>query len=320
MPQVSDLFFVEYGHSLSLNALQQTDPEQGHAYVSRTARNNGVAAYIERPPGLQPAEAGLLTVCLRSRNYTLATFVQPRPFFCGYHIHVLRPKREMTLQEKLWWAECITANRYRYNFGRQANRTLASLILPDTIPDWVEQAPLPTFVAPAETQPLPLQTHLWKPFRLSDLFGLSRGRNILRRDMNPGTTAYVSAATINNGITAMVDVPPDYPAGQITVASNGNGVGEAFYQAQPFVASGDVTVLTPHEPITPEAAMFVCTVIYRDKYRWNYGRKWVTSRMRESVVRLPVADHGAPDWKYMADYMRAIPLAAALDIGPPSVE
>jgi len=313
MPTVSDLFDVEYGHSLSLNALRQTDAATGYAYVSRTARNNGVAAYIERPDGLEPREAGLLTVCLRSRNYTLATFVQPRPFFCGFHIHVLRPKKEMTLQEKLWWAECITANRYRFNFGRQANRTLPSLELPDDVPPWVHTTPIPEFTPPSDTVPPPLATEAWQPFRMDALFDLMRGRNVLRRDMKPGATAYVSASATSNGISAMIDLDPDYPGGQITVASNGS-VGEAFFQPGPFIASGDVTVLSPKEPITPEAALFICSVVYADKYRWNYGRKWVTTRMRESTIRLPVTVSGDPDWYFMANYMKAMPLAAALDL------
>ena len=313
MTTVSDLFHVEYGHSLSLNAQRRCDIMSGYAYVSRTARNNGVAAYIERPHGIDPRPAGLLTVCLRSRNYTLATFVQPRPFYCGYHIHVLRPKVEMTIQEKLWWAECITANRYRFNFGRQANRTLALLPLPDAVPEWVSTAVIPTFAAPGDSIIPDLNTDSWKPVRLDQLFNLSRGRNVLRRDMRLGTTAYVSASASDNGISAMIDLEPDFSGGQITVASNGS-VGEAFFQPGPFIASGDVTVLSPQSEMTAGVALFICSVIYADKYRWNYGRKWVTSRMRESVIKLPVTYDGEINWAFMDSYMKSIPFATALDL------
>jgi hypothetical protein len=43
----------------------------------------------------------------------------------------------MTLREKLWWSMVIRANRYRYSYGRQANRTLATLALPTEVPSWV---------------------------------------------------------------------------------------------------------------------------------------------------------------------------------------
>lgn len=46
--QVRDLFDIEYGQSLALNALSQTTSEDGGvAFVSRTAKNNGVSAWVD---------------------------------------------------------------------------------------------------------------------------------------------------------------------------------------------------------------------------------------------------------------------------------
>jgi hypothetical protein len=314
MIRVGDLFDIDYGHSLSLNKLVETTAELGVAFVSRTAKNNGVAAWVKPVEDVEPLPAGLLTVCLRSRNHALATFLQPRPFYCGYHIFVLRPKQAMSVQEKLWWAECIQMNRYRYNFGRQANRSLSRLHLPDKPPDWVYNTQVPEFERSASEAALPvLDTSDWQPFRLGDIFELVRGRNILRRHMAAGSTAYVSAVSVNNGISAWIDVPPDHAPGAITVASNGNGgVGSAFYQPYAFVASGDVTVLKPREPLSDAAALFVCTLIYAERYRWSFGRKWVTSRMKESVIRLPVTQDGHPNWSVAEDYMNALALAPAV--------
>ncbi|MFD7181502.1 restriction endonuclease subunit S [Streptomyces sp. NPDC059904] len=314
MPQkVSDLFEIDYGHSLSLNKLAKTDSDSGVAFVSRTAKNNGIAAWVEKIPDVDPLPAGLLTVCLRSRNHALATFVQPLPFYCGYHIFVLRPKHEMSLQEKLWWAQCIEQNRYRYNFGRQANRSFASLLVPDDVPSWVLDSNIPEFLRSSRlSTDMNLQASDWRPFRLDEIFDLVRGRNILKRNMVPGETSYVSALSFNNGISARIDVSPDHPAGAITVASNGNGVGSAFYQPEPFIASGDVTVLLPKNALSEAASLFVCTLIYAERYRWNYGRKWVTSRMKESVIRLPVTPSGTPDWKACEEIIESLPLASAV--------
>ena len=33
--------------------------------------------------------------------------------------------------EKLFYCMCINLNKYRYNYGRQANRTLSQIIVPD---------------------------------------------------------------------------------------------------------------------------------------------------------------------------------------------
>jgi hypothetical protein len=82
--------------------------------------------------------AGSATVAL-SGNGVLSAFPQPDRFVCGFHVAVLTPKRKMTVGELLWWCHLIHSNAYRYSYGRQANRTLASLLLPTAIPDYVSR-------------------------------------------------------------------------------------------------------------------------------------------------------------------------------------
>lgn len=311
--RISDLFYIDYGHNLALNRLRLTSPGDGVAFVSRTSRNNGVSSWVEEIDGLASLPAGLLTVCLRSRNHALATFIQPRPFYTGYHVYVLKPRTSMTTQEKMWYGKCIEANRYRYNFGRQANRSLAALEVPDRVPEWVYQTPLPNLFYDDAGRSTPvLDVKSWSDFSLGSLFEVRRGRNVLRREMMPGNTPYVSALSWNNGVSAAIDVEPEHEAGCITVASNGNGVGCAFYQPEAFVASGDVSILVSQERPSAFAALFVCTIIYNERYRWNYGRKWVTSRLRESVIKLPATSTGDPDWNWMDRYVRSLPLASAV--------
>ena len=51
---------------------------------------------------------------------------------------VLEPKREMTFNEKLYYCMCIQNNAYRYSYGRQANKTLKNIVIPDDVPEWVK--------------------------------------------------------------------------------------------------------------------------------------------------------------------------------------
>ncbi|CPW95038.1 hypothetical protein [Mycobacteroides abscessus] len=57
----------------------------------------------------------------------------------------------------------------------------------------------------------------------------------------------------------------------------------------------------------PDAALFVCTVIRAERFRYSYGRKWGLEQMRNTELRLPVTDDGAPDWELMARYTRSLP-------------
>lgn len=142
--KVSDLFDVAYGHSLELNRL--TNATDGVNFVSRTANNNGVSARVTRVLEMEPMAAGKLTVALGGS--VLETFVQPEPFYTGFHVFCLTPLAEdMTLEQKLYYCMCIRANKYRYNYGRQANRTLRDIMVPalDEIPNWVLET-LPSVV------------------------------------------------------------------------------------------------------------------------------------------------------------------------------
>jgi len=121
---IQELFDVKYGTSLELNRLEEC-PEKGEDtinFVSRTAQNNGVSAIVKRVDNVTPLDAGLLTVAVGGS--VLETFLQDEPFYTGFHVMVLAPKMPMTNAEKLFYCLCIRANKYRFSYGRQANRSL----------------------------------------------------------------------------------------------------------------------------------------------------------------------------------------------------
>jgi type I restriction enzyme M protein len=153
----------------------------------------------------------------------------------------------------------------------------------------------------------------WRPFRLGELFEIKKGKRLTKANMLPGSTPFIGAIDDNNGLTAFVGQSPIHDAGTITVNYNGNGVAEAFYQAEPFWASDDVNVLYPRFKMTSSVALFICTVIRKEKYRFNYGRKWHKERMEQSEIRLPVTPSGVPDFGYMETFIKALPFGDNLN-------
>lgn len=135
MIRVADLFEVKYGVNLELNRM--TLDANGINFVSRSARNNGVSAKVTRLADVVPIEAGVLTVA--GGGSVLETFLQPEPFYSGRDLYYLKSKVALTDAQKLYYCACIRANKYRYNYGRQANRTLRDILIPDPskIPNWV---------------------------------------------------------------------------------------------------------------------------------------------------------------------------------------
>lgn len=315
MTRVDELFAIRYGQGLQLNTLKEIDAPNGVHYVSRARTNNGVVARVVCPADIQPGLSGEMTVALNGEGGALVTFLQPQPFVTGFHVAILTAKTEMTDNEKLWWARCIWQNHYRYGFGRQANRTLGGIDLPDSIPSWVNEARLPNVQNLAESGSPTFalsDTKNWRWFRLDSLFEVRKGRRLTKRAQQPGTTPYIGSSAFNNGITNLIDSAPMFPANVLTVPYNGS-VGHAFYQPVPFAAGDDVHILIPRsDEVDKFALLFLAAVIRHEKYRFTYGRKWHLGRMRESTIKLPATAAGLPDLHYMSDYVKGLRLSAAV--------
>ena len=318
MPTISDLFHMQYGHSLELNRLEQSNGNGSINFVGRAARNNGVTARVTGISGLTPAAGGTISVALGGQGGAGVAFLQPRPYYCGRDVMILTAKKSMTENEKLWWVLCITSNRFRFGFGRQANRTLPGLVLPDseTMPKWVPLTPVDRFSG-AEARKLSEAVILpkadkWKLFRLGDLFRVSKGRRLTKAQMLPGLTPFIGAVDNNNGVTAFVAQESLHEGNTITVNYNGNGVAEAFYQPTPYRCSDDVNVLYPLFPVTPAIGLFVATVIRLEKYRFSYGRKWHAERMSQSQIKLPVDLSDSPDWELMQRCIESLPYSSQI--------
>jgi hypothetical protein len=314
---LSTLFRVKYGVNLELNKMVVAS--DGVPFVGRSDRNNGVTARVAPIPGIEPLPGGTLTVA--GGGSVLATFLQPEPYYSGRDLFYLQPLVAMSDAQKLYYAECIRANRYRYNYGRQANRTLADLLLPslDSLPSWLEKSDVGMFDGadlPSERgkTTLDLYEREWKLYLLSDLFVMKKGKRLTKsnRIKRGGDIPFIGAVDSNNGVSGNVDAAI-HKEGTLTVNYNGAGVAEAFYQPVPFWASDDVNVLYPKFEMSPEIALFIATVIRKEKYRFSYGRKWHLSRMEKSEIHLPADILGNPDWRFMEQYIRLLPFSSVVN-------
>jgi len=313
MIKISDLFDVEYGNSFELNRLTET--ENGINFISRTAKNNGVSAKVERIENICPFSAGLITVSLGGT--VLESFLQPMPFYTGYHIYVLKPKIKLTDAQKLYYCCCIRANKYRYNYGRQANKTLREIRVPNLadLPERIKYLGIDLYGAELSAindEIAPLNPLKWKQFLLSELFTIKKGKRLTKANMKAGLTPFIGATEFNNGITNYIDQKPIHLGNTITIPYNGNSVAEAFYQPEPFWATDDVNVLYPKFRLNSAIALFFTTVIRQEKYRFNYGRKWNLGRMKESLIKLPVNESGQPDFEFMENYIKSLPYSSTL--------
>lgn len=317
MKKLSSLFEIKQGHSLELNKLAITSPNKGVAFVSRKTGDNGIAAYVKQIPDVDPYPAGELT-CALSGNGVLSTFIQDRPFYTAYHVASLKPKVELSTAELLYYCACIRANHYRYGWGRQANRSIKDLLIPDVseIPKSVKTASIERFPganAPASNRPAPrLSTANWKTFEYQDLFVLERGQGPRFKDLDgTGSTPFVTSTDSDNGVTGFTSMAHRHNGNTIGVNRNGS-VGEAFYQPVPFCSTEDVHVFNPKFPMTPFVGLFLSTLIRLERFRFGYGRKWGMERMKETKIKLPITKAGIPDWEFMERYIKSLPFSSQI--------
>lgn len=127
--KVSDIFNVKYGVNLELNACVECEADDADSvnFVARTAENNGISAHVVRIDDVTPQKAGLISVA--GGGSVLSTFLQTEPFYSGRDLYTLDSKDNISNAAKMFIITIIEQNKYKYSYGRQANKTLPDLLL-----------------------------------------------------------------------------------------------------------------------------------------------------------------------------------------------
>ena len=319
MKKLNELFDISYGNKLDLNKMRLLSVLDGGVhFVGRSSENHGVTATVAPLEGVEPYEGGLITVALGGTKL-LASFVQETPFYTAQNVAILRPKVPMSFAEKLFMCLCIRHNRFRYSaFGREANRTLGQLIVPGSteFPSWSRKAAatIDGLTAPVmDNAAVPaLNLSTWKLFEFQELFEIERGRGPRKKDLDgSGKTPFITSTDSSNGVAGFTTMSPCHQGNTLGVNRNGS-VGEAFYQPRAFCSTEDVHIFTPKFKMNPFIALFIATLIRRERWRFSYGRKWGLERMQRSQIKLPVLREGTPDWKYMERYMKSLPFSSQI--------
>lgn len=146
-------------------------------------------------------------------------------------------------------------------------------------------------------------------FRIGDLFDGRRGKRLVKEDMIPGDTNFIGAISSNNGIREHIHAEASdvFKGNCITVNYNGS-VGEAFYQNDDFWPSDDVNVLYAKSSwkLDRETGLYIITLIKANRFKFDYGRKWVLEKLLDTEIPLPATKKGNPDWTFMREFMKRL--------------
>jgi hypothetical protein len=320
--KLSEIFDLKYGINLELNKLDIVDKKTNDDifFVSRTEKNNGVSAIVKKVKKLKPNPAYTLSVA--ASGTVLSTFVQFEEYYSGRDLYYLKPKKSMSEKELVFYAWCIRKNKYRYNYGRQANRTLKDILVPAKMPVNLAKVPIPNISKkPFHNKKLSLSDREWEWFDIKDIFSINLGKPIHKREIeeiefaNNQDIAYVTRTTANNGIELFLselqinEKMKLQESNAITIGAEGF---EAFYQEKKFITGNKVNILR-NIKLNQYIGLFLCKILNLEiKKRFSYGRGLVKSRLELLKLKLPITPSGTPDWQFMEDFIKSLPYSGAI--------
>jgi hypothetical protein len=318
--KLNDLFEPKNGLSSADVSISLRKTKTFNVPYIRPSSNysNLVAGYVDKTkvPSSNLFPKNTLFVSTDGQGSHTYAYVSPVEFVPNSNVLALIPKVEMELQEKIFYAMAITANRWRFSYGRKPKgERFTTINVPSKaeIPKWVHGHSINIDdVSGSIGKPtIPLNPTKWAVFEYPCLFEIRKGKRLTKANMTDGKTPFIGSIDDNNGYREYIGEEPNHTGNTITINYNGS-VGEAFYQPRPFWASDDVNVLYPRFTLNKYIAFFLITLMQKEKFRFSYGRKWELERMNASTIKLPVTDKGEPDWQFMEGYIKSLPYSSNL--------
>ena len=307
-----DFFDIVYGQGEYNSTQKLTQLKDGTPLISSRGTEQGIDGYFN----IKSKYKHVISV---PRTGTIChAFYQEKNCCITDNCLVMIPKKEFSVQEMIYFSLLIRKEKYKYVYGRQVTPDrLGNTSIPSKIPQWIIETSMVFSIPkkPFYKKNIQLSDRKWSSFLYDDLrlFDIKRGKGARKNDIvDNGNTPFITSIDDNNGLTGMVNFLATHNGNTITVNRNGS-VGEAFYQPVGFCSTEDVHIFNPKFTLNPYVAMFLIVLIKKEKYRYNYGRKWGLERMNKTTIMLPVDGNNHPDWQFMEDYIKSLPYSKNLE-------
>ena len=110
----------------------------------------------------------------------------------------------------------------------------------------------------------------------------------------------------------------------LTIARTGTAGFTSFHKNGCAVGDSAKILLVKNTSPTINQYLFLRTIFEADRFKYTYGRKVKTDKLRESIIKLPIQRHSdgspvidkekkyhnkgyIPDWQFMEDYINSLP-------------
>jgi|TARA_B110000971_G_C20023302_1_gene507499 hypothetical protein len=318
--KLSEIFDIVYGVNLELYELEQVSGKKGIPFVSRTSQNNGVSAYVMKIDDLKPNPGHTLSVA--GGGSVLETFYQSQPYYSGRDLYYLKPKKILSEKEMLIYCSLIYENKYKFSYGRQANKSLKDLKLPHT--DEVKKIaniidyPKPPSNKSKSSKHISLNKKAWKNFYVYEIFNVIRGIGSVNLDISEiknedYNLLYLRPSNNYNLVGGYLDKEnikdSIFPKGSLVMGNTGEGSHTYCYIAnEEFLPNNNLSVLQFKAGNTNLLhKLFLIPIIEHNRFRYAYGRIPSNTRFLNSKLKLPVDDKNSIDWMFMESYIKTLP-------------
>ncbi|WP_373080391.1 hypothetical protein [Fusobacterium varium] len=158
-----------------------------------------------------------------------------------------------------------------------------------------------------------INTEKWKKFRLGKLFEeVYKAKAYVKAELrsleypSEGYIPFITRTDNDNGCDCYVPLEDieNYEKGNAIII--GDTTATIFYQKTDF-ATGDHIVVCRAKWINEYTALFLKSIIEKERYKYNYGRAFKKDLIKASYIKLPTKEDGEVDFEYMESYIKNLP-------------
>lgn len=311
--KLKDIFTLKYGVNRELVHMQECEINHVSSvpFVSRTSQNLGVSAYViyEEGSELNPAN----TISVATSGSVLSCFLQKKEYYSGRDIYVLIPKTQMSDVEMLFYCKVLNMNAFKFNYGRQANRTLGELEIPMFNNFFsnskFELENYQIDITPINTKPDFSNTKFFEIGEIFKVSGTKTTKPEIIKDSKLGEFPYITCKASNFGIEHYFDFFTE-ESNVLTIESA--AIGYCSYRDKNFSASDHVEKLTPLFDLNKHTGLYISTLINKNNFKFNYGRKANQDRIKKIKIPLPVDSKNELNLFYMESYIKSLKFSKAI--------
>lgn len=314
-------------------------------YIGAKKNDNGFMRMVKYEESLVTKGNCIIFICdgqgsVGYTNYIDHDFIGSTTLSVGYN-------ERLNERNALFLVAVLDLERYRYSFGRKYKTNLAKtkIKLPSTDdgqPDWqymerfIDKLNFKKVTTKNLCLPgVNLNIKSWQDFLLGRLFeNMYKSFAYIKSDLtffseyDKDRIPFISRTDINNGCDGYVPISEIYRIEKGNAIIIGDTTSTIYYQKENFV-TGDHIVICRANWINQYTALFIKTLIEKERYKYNYGRAFKMDLIKKTKIKLPILTNGndyvfdknkkysdqgyIPDWKWMEDYIKSLPYGDRID-------